>query len=45
MTQQRINNLALPHVHKDIVDSLKLENVANDFVGDLKHRLNFLGRF
>ena len=45
MSQQRMNNLMLLHVHKDIVDSLELECVANDFVADSEHRLKIFGRF
>ena len=40
MSQQRMNNLMLLHVHKDIVDSL-----ANDFVADSEHRLKIFGKF
>lgn len=45
MSQQRMNNLMLLHVHKDIVDSLDLKCVANDFVADSKHRLKIFGKF
>ena len=39
MTQQRLNNLMVLHVHKDITDSLKLQDIANEFVGNSEHRL------
>ena len=44
MTQQRLNNLMVLHVHKDITDSLKLQDIANEFVGNSKHRLKLSSR-
>ena len=44
MTQQRLNNLMVLHVHKDITDSLKLQDIANEFVGISKHRLKLSSR-
>ena len=45
MSQQRMNNLMLLHVHKDITDSLDLKAVANEFVADSEHRLKVFGTF
>ena len=45
MTQQRLNNLMVLHVHKDITDSLKLQDIANEFVGNSEHRLKTFGTF
>lgn len=45
MSQQRMNNLMLLHVHKDITDGLDLKSVANDFVADSDHRLSMFGSF
>ena len=45
MTQQRLNNLMVLHVHKDITDSLKLQDIANEFVGNSEHRLKIFGTF
>ena len=45
MTQQRLNNLMVLHVHKDITDSLKLQDIAKEFVGDSEHRLKIFGTF
>ena len=45
MSQQRMNNLMLLHVHKDIVDSLDLRSVANDFVADSELKLKIFGKF
>ena len=44
MTQQRLNNLMVLHVHKDITDSLKLQDNANELVGNSKHRLKLSSR-
>ena len=40
MTQQRLNNLMVLHVHKDITDQIELKAVATEFVADSEHRLN-----
>ena len=45
MTQQRLNNLMILHVHKDITDSMNPRDVANEFVGNLEHRLRIFGHF
>ena len=45
MTQQTLNNLMVFHVHKDITDSLKLRDIANEFVGNSEHRLKIFGTF
>lgn len=43
MTQKRLNNLMLLHVHKDITATLDMKVVANDFIGDSEHRLQLFG--
>ena len=43
MTQTRLNNLMLLHVHKDMTTALDLREVANDFIGDSEHRLKLFG--
>ena len=45
MTQERLNNLLVPHVHKDYTDSLDLVATGNDFVKHSKHRLSTFGKF
>ena len=45
MSQQRLNNLMLLHVHRDLTDTLDLSAVANDFIGDSEHRLKIFGTF
>ena len=39
MSQGRLNDLMLLHVHKDLTDGLKLVDVANDFVSGSENRL------
>ena len=43
--QQRLNNLMVLHVHKELTDSIKLEDIANEFVGDSHHRVKVFGKF
>ena len=45
MTQQRLNNLMLLHVHKERTDSLNQVDIANELVGDSEHRLRMFGKF
>ena len=45
MGQQRLNDLLLLHVHKEITDSLNLKEVINNFVTDSEHRLQIFGKF
>ena len=44
MGQQRLNDLLLLHVHKEITDSLNLKEVINNFVNS-EHRLQIFGIF
>ena len=44
MGQQRLNDLILLHVHKEITDSLNLKEVINNFVNS-EHRLQIFGKF
>ncbi len=45
MGQQRLNNLMVLHVHKELTDALNLEEVVNDFVADSEHRIRIFGKF
>ena len=45
MSQQRLNNLMLLHVHKVLTDSIDVVGVANEFVGESEHRLQVFGKF
>ena len=41
MSQKRLNNLMLLHVHKSETDDLDLIDVANDFIAHSEHRKQF----
>ena len=45
MTQERLNNLMVLHVHKHEVDRLELERVAHEFVSGREGRLRMFGSF
>lgn len=45
MSQVRLNNLLLLHVHKNCTDSLDARIVGNDFVEGSEHRLRVFGKF
>ena len=45
MSQERLNNLLVLHVHKDITDTLDLRAICNEFVGDSEHRCKLFGKF
>ena len=45
MTQERLNHLMILHVHKEIIDSISLSDIANNFVSKCEHRLNIFGKF
>ena len=45
MSQQRLSNLMVLHVHKERTDSLNEVNNANELVGDSEHRLRMFGKF
>ena len=38
--QQRLNNLMVLHVHKDMADEIDLQKIATEFIGGSEHRLN-----
>ena len=44
MGQQRLNNLMVLHVHKDMTDVIDLQKLATDFIGDSEHRLKIFGK-
>ena len=44
MGQQRLNNLMVLHVHKDMTDAIDLQKLATDFIGDSEHRLKIFGK-
>ena len=45
MSDSRLNNLLVLHVHKDHCDSLVLEDCLNEFVCGSEHRLSLFGKF
>ena len=45
MTQERLNNLMLLHVHQEYLDELDLLAVAEECVAGSKHRLTLFGHF
>ena len=40
MGQERLNNIMILHVHKEITDSLDLDIIANEFIVNSEHRQN-----
>ncbi|XP_046548889.1 zinc finger MYM-type protein 1-like [Haliotis rubra] len=45
MTQERLNNVLLLHVHKTIADELSLVDVAREFISFNDRRRNYFGLF
>lgn len=45
MTQERLNNCMLLHVHKDLTDSLNLQDIAVSFITAKNERLRYFGTF
>ena len=45
MSQNRLNNMMVLHVHKEKTDVLKLLNVVNEFVFGSQQRLKQFGKF
>ena len=45
MSQMRMNNLMVLHIHKQNLDQVNMVEVANDFVTGSEHRLTLFGRF
>ncbi len=45
MSQERLNNLMILHIHKNITDTLDMKSICNEFVGDSEHRSRIFGTF
>ena len=45
MTQERLNNCMLLHVHKDLTHSLNLQDIAVAFITAKDERLRYFGPF
>ena len=43
MSQVRLNHLMVLHVHKALTDTIKLENIADEFVSSSQHRTKVFG--
>ena len=45
MTEKRLNNCLLLHIHKDLTDSLELPSIAREFVFKYDERKKYFGNF
>lgn len=45
MTEKRLNNCLLLHVHKEITDSMNLVDVAKEFVGMYDEHKKYFGNY
>ena len=45
MSQSRLNNVMVLHVHKNLTDKLSLVDIGNDFISGSSHRESLLGKF
>ncbi len=45
MSQQRLNNLMVLHVHKDKLDKLTMPIILNEFIEGNEHRIKTFGNF
>ena len=43
MTQQRLNNVMMLHVHKELTDEIDLGLIVTEFIGDSEHRQSIFG--
>ncbi|CAF1384080.1 unnamed protein product [Rotaria magnacalcarata] len=43
MSQQRLNHVIIPHIHKDKLDLLDLNSVCSDFISKNENRKTFFG--
>ena len=45
MSQLRLNNLLILHIHKERTDNLELTTCLNEFVFGSEHRVSIFGKF
>ena len=45
MTEKRLNNCLLLHVHKDLTDSLNMQDIATEFISVSDDRRKYFGSF
>lgn len=45
MSQERLNNVMMPHIYKELTDQLNLEDIAKTFVMTNERRRKYFGSF
>ena len=45
MSQSRLNNVMVLHVHKNLTDKLSLVDIGNNFISGSSHRESLFGKF
>ena len=45
MTQMRMNNLMILHIHRELTDSLNIIGIANVFTSEHDHQQQIFGKF
>ncbi len=45
MTENRLNNCMIMHIHKCITDTLNLHEIAKEFIHAKEERLKYFGNF
>ena len=45
MGQERLNNLMVLHVHKELVDKIELKEIGNNFLSKCPRRKEVFGKF
>ncbi len=43
MTQHRLNHVIIPHIHKEKLDQLDLNNICSDFISKNESRKAYFG--
>ena len=42
MTQERLNQLMILHIHKELTDTLTMNEIANEFISKNERRVHIL---
>ena len=45
MTQERLNQLMILHIHKELTDTLTMKEIANEFISKNGRRVHIFGNF
>ena len=45
MTQERLNQLMILHIHKELTDTLTMKEIANEFISKNERHVHILGNF